>query len=91
MPLTKEIVVGVIEILEESQIQVREDTVVKEDAVELSRTYMRYVLVPGDDVSTRPQRVQDIANFLWTDAVVQHWKDAHLPNPPGFPFTPLMP
>lgn len=82
MILTKEIVVGVIEILEDLRMQVREDTVVKEDAVELSRTYMRYVLDPGDDVSTKPQRVKDIANFLWTTDVVADWKLKHPVTPP---------
>lgn len=75
--LTKEIVTGSIEILEEAQMQVREDTVVLEDGVELSRTYHRYVLNPGDDVSNKSQRVQDIAGLLWTPEVVQTWKDKH--------------
>jgi hypothetical protein len=72
--ITKEIVVGSIEILEDSVMQVREDIVVIEDGKELSRTYNRYVVVPGEDVSQRPTKVQDIANFLWTSDVIEAWK-----------------
>jgi hypothetical protein len=67
--LTKTIVVGSIEILEDLRMQVREDTVVDEDGVEISRTFLRYVLTPGDDVSSRPQLVQDVANSIWPEAV----------------------
>ena len=81
--LTKEIVVGSIEILEGFRMQVREDTVVNEDGVELSRTFLRYVLDPGDDVSARPQIVKDIANFLWTTDVVSNWKLKHPLTPPN--------
>jgi hypothetical protein len=83
MSLLKEIVVGSIEIVEGLRMQVREDTVIIEDSIELSRTYMRYVLDPGDDVSTRPQLVKDVANFLWTAQVVADWKLKHPVIPPA--------
>jgi len=82
MALTKEIQPGSIEILSEAQMQIREDTVVFEDGVELSRTYHRTTLVPGDDVSGQLQRVQDIANLLWTTEVVADWKLKHPFIPP---------
>ena len=82
MALTKEIVPGSIEIFEEGQMQVRDDTVVLEDGVEISRTYHRTTLVPGDDVSGQLQRVQDIANLLWTTQVVADWKLKHPFVPP---------
>jgi hypothetical protein len=63
--LTKTIVVGSIEILEDLRMQVREDTVIKEDDVEISRTFLRYVLTPGDDLSGAPQLVQDVAADIW--------------------------
>ena len=72
--LTKEIVIGSVTILEDRQLQVREDTVVLEDGVELSRTYFRYVVGPGDNVSNRPAFVQQLAKFLWVPAVVKSWQ-----------------
>jgi len=73
--LIKEIVIGLITILESRQIQVREDTVVYEDGVELSRTYMRYVMEPGDDVATPHAILKDLANLLWTPEVVATRKE----------------
>jgi hypothetical protein len=81
MMLTKEIVTGSIEIFQDLNMNVREDTIVLEDGVELSRTFFRYSLIPGDDVSTRPQLVKDITALLWTPEAIQSWKDKH-PNDP---------
>jgi len=72
--LTKTFEVGVIEILQDRRMQVREDTVIIEDGTELSRTYTRYVLNPGDDVTDKPQVIKDIAGVLWTTPVIDAWK-----------------
>ena len=77
--LNKTIVHGSIEILQELQIQVREDTVIDEDGVELSRTFHRYVVVPGDDVSTKSSPIPELANLLWTTEVITNWKLKHPP------------
>jgi len=85
--LTKIIEAGSVEILHDMTMQVREDTVVYEDEVELSRTYSRYVTVPGEDVSSRSQLVRDLANLLWTPEVVAAYKEKHksiFPPPPNF-------
>jgi hypothetical protein len=76
--LTKEVLVGLIEIYEDGRLGVRQDTVVTETTdkgvEEISRTYVRYMLEPGDDVIGKPQRVQDVANLLWTPEVIDAWK-----------------
>ena len=78
MPITKEIVVDKIEVLEMGQVQVRTATVIKEDGTELNRSFHRHVLQPrtktgdtwGDtDISGEDARVQAIANVTWTDDV----------------------
>tara|TARA_R110002153_G_scaffold253394_1_gene411394 strand:+ start:345 stop:593 length:249 start_codon:yes stop_codon:yes gene_type:complete len=76
MSLTKSIVVDRIEVLELGQIQVRTATVVSEDGVELSRTFHRQVLAPGDQTTGQDQRVIDIAAATWTTAVVAAWDAA---------------
>jgi hypothetical protein len=40
----------------------------------------QYTLVPGDDLTGQPQEVVNIANALWTPAVVEAYKAAH-PEP----------
>jgi len=74
MALNKTVVVDRIEVLEMGQIQVRTATVVAEDGTELSRSFHRQVLAPGDDTSGEAQRVQDIAAATWTPAVVTAWE-----------------
>ena len=58
------------EVLPNGVIQVRRADLVKEDGVEIARTFHRHVLVPGDDVSKEPECVKAIANAVWTPAVV---------------------
>jgi len=74
MALNKTIVVDKIEVLEMGQVQVRTATVVDEDGTELSRTFHRHVLMPGDDTSGEAQRVQDITTATWTAEVVSDWE-----------------
>ena len=40
----------------------------------------QYTLVPGDDLTGQPPEVVNIANALWTPAVVEAYKAAH-PEP----------
>lgn len=74
MSLTKEVVIDRMEILESGQIQVRTATVIKENGVELSRSFYRHVVAPGDDVSKEDKRLQDVAAAVHTPAVVTAFK-----------------
>ena len=58
------------EILPNQTIQLRTATIVLRDGVEIGRSYHRQAFVPGSDVTTAPQEVQDIASVLWTPEVV---------------------
>jgi hypothetical protein len=91
--LTKQVVTGLISILEDKRLQVREDTVILEDTVELSRTYTRYVLNPGDDVSTKSENIQKLTAFLWTTEVIEAWKilEVKLRTIPGSGVPPVTP
>jgi len=73
MALTKSVIVDKIEILELGQVGVRTATVVSEDDVELSRSYHRHVLAPGDDTSGEDTRVAAVAAATWTSEVVSAW------------------
>ena len=46
MALEKETLVDKIEVLENGQVQVRTATVIKEDGIELNRSFHRHVLAP---------------------------------------------
>ncbi len=70
MALEKKTVTGQLEVGENGSIGVRTDTVVTDDGVELSRSFHRKVLAPGDDVSGEDAKVQAVAGAVWTSEVV---------------------
>ena len=89
MALTKEVIYDKTEVLGEyKQVQCREATIVKEDGVELSRSFHRHVLEPSScaknedgtfthtdtDISGEPTETQAICAAVWTDAVKTAWK-----------------
>jgi hypothetical protein len=82
MALTKTTEIGQIEIVTAyKHIQVRMDTVVKEDGVELSRSFHRHVVAPdisAENLALEHAEVQTIANSgIWTQEVKDAWA-AHL-------------
>lgn len=54
-------------------VQVREASVIKEDGVELTRSFHRYVLHPDADISGETAEIQAICNAVWTDEVKAAW------------------
>jgi hypothetical protein len=74
MTITKEKVIGSLEVVGDYKlVQVRTDTIIKEDGKELSRTYHRHVLHPNDNISGEDASVQAVCNAVWTQTV----KDAY--------------
>ena len=74
MSLTKRNEVGSIEVVPGGHIQVRMDTVVEEDGVELSRSYHRHVCHPDSDMTQEEKQVQDIAAIIHTDEIKAAWE-----------------
>ena len=56
-------------------IQCRTATIVKEDGVELSRSFHRHVLHPDADVSGESDEIKGMASALWTDEVKAAWAE----------------
>ena len=97
MAITKSIIVDKSEVVsygstyssdEWKTVQVRTATVIKEDGVELSRSFHRHVLVPGEiaagstsltdtNISSEDASVQAICNAVWTSSVKEAYR-AHL-------------
>jgi len=66
--ITKELIEDKIEIVGEfKNVQVRTATVIKEDGVELNRSFHRHTLNCLDDISGESSEVQAICNAVWTD------------------------
>jgi archaellum component FlaF (FlaF/FlaG flagellin family) len=75
MPLSKSTVVDQITVTENGIVLYREATRVFEDGVELSKTYHRSSLIPGQDISAVPVNVQAICNAAWTPEVVAAYQN----------------
>jgi hypothetical protein len=83
--ITKTLETGMISILADGQLQVREDTVIIEDEVELSRTYFRTTYAPTTDIETITNpKVKAVAKLVWTPKVIQTYKDK-IASSPMFP------
>lgn len=68
MALTKEITEDKIEVVGEwKYVQVRTATILKEDGVEINRSFHRHTLKCTDDISGQSTEVQAICNSVWTD------------------------
>ena len=89
MTLAKTTEIPKIEVVNDWNIQVATDTVIKEDGVELSRSRHRYVLIPfqssyddenkkwvhtATDISKEDAKVQAVCNAIWTDDVKAEYK-----------------
>ena len=87
MAITKTLENDKIEVVRKWNIQVRTASVIKEDGVELTRSFSRKVLTPGTldasdnlvdtNISGEDADVQAICNAAWTTQVKADYK-AHL-------------
>ena len=76
MALTETTKVDQIEVVGDHTIQVRTATIIERDGVEISRTFHRHIVSPGDDVSNEDTKVQTIANALFTEEVIAAYQAA---------------
>jgi len=72
--LAKESKIDQITVTENGVVLFREATRILEDGVELSKTYHRSSLTPGQDISNVPANVQAICNAAWTPDVVSAYQ-----------------
>lgn len=78
MSLTKATVVDQITVTENGTILYRNATRIMEDGVQLSQTYHRSSLTPGQDLTGVPANVVAICNAAWTADVVAAYQAAQL-------------
>jgi len=68
--LEKVISVDLIEVIENGSIQVRTKTAIMEDGKQISGTFHRHVVAPGDDYGKQDARVKAICAAVHTDKVI---------------------
>ena len=70
MSLDKEIKIDRVEVVENGTVQVRQATIITDDGNQVSKTYHRWCIVPGEDYSTQEQQVKDICKLTHTPEVI---------------------
>jgi archaellum component FlaF (FlaF/FlaG flagellin family) len=75
MSLTKNKIIDQITVTENGTVLYREATSILEDGVELSKTYHRSSLVPGQDLSGIPDNVAAVCRAVWTAEVIAAYQD----------------
>ena len=82
MSLSKEVVIDKIEVVENGVIQVRQVTRIMEDGKQLSSSYHRWSLSPGQDISDQPANVVAICMAVWVPEVIASYQASiqELPN-----------
>ncbi len=94
MALTESIEYDKIEVVGiYKHVQVRKATVIKKDDTELTRSFERYVLLPGaldasdnlvdTDLSAEPAEVSAICTAAWTTDVKNAWKTKLIADKPA--------
>lgn len=72
--LEKKTTVDLIEVIENGVVQVRTKTAILEDGTQISATFHRHVVYPGDDYSAQEARVQSICAAVHTSEVIEAFK-----------------
>jgi len=65
MSVTEKTFVDQVTVNEQNIVFVREATVIEKNGEEISKTYHRYSLVKGQDISTQPEKVKTICSAIW--------------------------
>jgi hypothetical protein len=68
--LEKIVSVDLIEVVENGTLQVRTKTAIMEDGKQISGTFHRHIIVPGQDYSGEDAKVQAIAASIHTAEVI---------------------
>lgn len=76
MSLEKVAVVDKIEVVENGSVQVRTRISIMEDGAQISGSFIRHVIAPGDDYSGEDARVQAICAAAHTAEVIAAYKVA---------------
>lgn len=72
--LTKQISIDQITITENGIVLYRECTKILEDGIQLTSSYHRSSLIPGQDISTVPEKVKKICDVVWTPQIIEEYK-----------------
>ena len=79
MALEKVVKVDLIEVVENGNVQVRTKTAIMEDGKQISASFHRHVVTPGQDYSNEDSRVQAICAATHTPEVIAAYQASQVP------------
>ena len=82
MSLSQTTIIDKIEVLENGVVQVRQAQVITDSGNEIARNFSRWVLTPGEDVSTQDAKVKAICEAVWTSEVISAYQAAQAAQRP---------
>lgn len=74
MALKEKVLIDSIEVNEIGALNIREATVILKDGKELTRSYHRHSLLPGDNLDGQDARVKAVAKAVWTPECLAAYK-----------------
>jgi len=74
MTLASTTIIDRIEVLENGVVQVRQAQVITDSGNEIARNFSRWVLTPGEDVSTQDAKVKAICEAVWSADVISAYQ-----------------
>jgi len=77
---TTVVTIDQIQVVTNGNIQVRETTTITENGKEPIKSYARWTLYPGQDVSTQDPKVQAVCTATWTPEVIAAYNAAMAQN-----------
>lgn len=80
MSIEKQVFVDKIEVLKNGIVQVRTKTAIMEDGQQISGSFHRHVVAPGDDYSGEDARVQAICVATHTPEAIEAYRAALQPE-----------
>lgn len=76
--IDKQVSIDKIEVLENGGVLIRQVTKIVEQGEEISRSYHRSSLAPGQSLVGQDARVQAVCNAVWTPEVIAAYQDSRL-------------
>lgn len=74
--LEKQVIIDLVEVVANATVQVRTKTSIVEDGKELSYSYHRHVVTPGQDYSAEDAKVQAICAAVHTPEAIAAYQAA---------------
>ena len=82
MSIDKNTILDQIMVTQNGILQCREAITIIENNVEIVKTYHRFTLTPGQDLTGQPAQVVAIANTVWTPEVIAAYQAQLQANQP---------